>query len=176
MIHRRILLGALPLLPVAAAAHHPHGHPHGHAQPVQHTPSGAATTLGPLRIEAPWTRAALEGRQGAGFLTILNTGAAADRLVSASSPVAGRMELHTHIRDGDVMRMRPVEDIPVPAGGSVTLQPGGLHLMFMGLTRNVTAGETIPVTLRFAEAGEVTVQLRVEAAGARGPGGHGHRH
>lgn len=165
MIHRRILLGALPLLPVAAQAHHHQGH----AQPVQH--QHGATSLGPLRIEAPWTRAALEGRQGAGFMTIRNTGAAADRLVSASSPVAGRVELHTHIRDGDVMRMRPVQDIPVPAGGSATLAPGGLHLMFMGLNRALVAGETIPVTLRFAEAGEVTVQLRVQAAGARG---HGH--
>lgn len=132
--------------------------------------------LGPLRIETPWTRAALEGRQGAGFLTIRNTGAVADRLVAATSPVAGRVELHTHLRDGDVMRMRPVEDIPVPANDSVSLQPGGMHLMFVGLNRPLVAGETIPVTLRFAEAGEVTIQLPVQAAGARGPGGHGHRH
>ncbi|MBB3898155.1 copper chaperone PCu(A)C [Roseococcus suduntuyensis] len=165
MIHRRILLGALPLLPVAAQAHHHQGQ----VQPVQH--QHGATSLGPLRVEAPWTRAALEGRQGAGFMTIRNTGTVADRLVSATSPVAGRVELHTHLRDGDVMRMRPVEDIPVPAGGSATLQPGGLHLMFMGLNRTLVAGETVPVTLRFAAAGEVTVQLRVQAAGARG---HGH--
>lgn len=165
MIQRRILFGALPLLPLAAQAHHGQGH----VQPVQHQHD--ATSLGPLRIEAPWTRAALEGRQGAGFMTIRNTGTAADRLVSATSPVSGRVELHTHIRDGDVMRMRPVQDIPVPAGGSATLAPGGLHLMFMGLNRTLVAGETIPVTLRFAEAGEVTVQLRVQAAGARG---HGH--
>lgn len=170
MIHRRTLLGALPLLPVAAQAHHHHDP----VQRVQHHPG--STSLGALRIEAPWTRAALEGRQGAGFLVIRNGGAAADRLVAATSPVAGRVELHTHIRDGDVMRMRPVDGIPVPAGGSVALQPGGLHLMFTGLNRALVAGETIPVTLRFAEAGEVTVGLRVEAAGARGPAGHGHRH
>ena len=168
MIHRRTLLGALPLLPVAAAAHHGHGH----AQPVQH--QHGATSLGPLRIEDAWTRAALEGRQGAGFMTIRNSGTVADRLVAASSPVAGRMELHTHIRDGDVMRMRPVQDIPVPAGGSATLQPGGLHLMFMGLNRTLAEGTRIPVTLRFAEAGEVTLELEVRAAGARG--GPSHRH
>ncbi len=160
-MQRRTLLASTLLLPMAAQA--------------QHSP--AAVQLGPLRIETPWTRAALQGRQGAGFLVIRNTGAEADRLVAASSPVSGRMELHTHIRDGDVMRMRPVDDIPVPAGGSVTLQPGGLHLMFMGLNRPLVAGESIPVTLRFAEAGEVTIQLAVQAAGARGPGGgHGHRH
>jgi periplasmic copper chaperone A len=159
-MQRRTLLATALVAPMAAQA--------------QHAP--AATQHGPLRIETPWTRAALEGRQGAGFLTIRNTGAVADRLVAAASPVAGRMELHTHIRDGDVMRMRPVEDIPVPAGGSVSLQPGGLHLMFMGLNRPLVAGETIPVTLRFAQAGEVTIQLAVQAAGARGPGGHGHGH
>lgn len=168
MIHRRILLGALPLLPVAAQAHHGQGH----VQHVQHT--HGATALGPLRIEAPWTRAALEGRQGAGFMTIRNTGTVADRLVAASSPVAGRMELHTHIRDGDVMRMRPVQDIPVPAGGSATLEPGGLHLMFMGLNRALVEGTRIPVTLRFAEAGEVTLELEVRSAGARGASSHRH--
>lgn len=163
MTLRRTLLVALPLLPTAALAQHP-GHGTG------------AQEFGALRLEAPWTRAALQGRQGAGFLTIRNTGATPDRLVAARSPAAGRMELHTHIRDGDVMRMRPVEDIPVPAQGSVSLEPGGLHLMFMGLNRPLVQGETIPVTLRFAQAGEVTIQLLVQAAGARGPGAHGHRH
>ena len=175
MTLRRSLLATFLLLPTAGQAQHaPAGQAqHAPAGAAPHAPAGAA--LGPLRIEAPWTRAALEGRQGAGFLTIRNTGAAADRLVSATSPVAGRTELHTHIRDGDVMRMRQVEDIAVPARGSVTLEPGGLHLMFMGLTRPLVAGETIPVTLRFAQAGEVTIQLAVQAAGARGHG-QGHRH
>ena len=131
------------------------------------------TELGLLRIVNPWTRAAGQGMQGGGFLVIRNTGAAPDRLVSAGSPAAGRMELHTHIRDGDVMRMRPVNDIPVPANGEVTLQPGGLHLMLIGLTQPMNAGQTIPVTLRFEQAGEVTIQLAVQAAGARQPA---HRH
>ncbi|MBS7789532.1 copper chaperone PCu(A)C [Roseococcus sp. SDR] len=131
------------------------------------------TELGALRIVNPWTRAAGQGMQGGGFLVIRNTGATPDRLVSASSPAAGRMELHTHVRDGDVMRMRPVNDIPVPANGEVTLQPGGLHLMLIGLTQALNAGQTIPVTLRFERAGEVTIQLAVQAAGARQPA---HRH
>jgi periplasmic copper chaperone A len=157
MTSRRLLLLATPLLPVAAAAQ-------GHDR---------ITELGPLRIVNPWTRAAGQGMQGGGFLIIRNTGAAPDRLVSATSPAAGRMELHTHIRDGDVMRMRPVNDIPVPANGEVTLQPGGLHLMLIGLTQPMNAGQTIPVTLRFEQAGEVTIQLAVQAAGARQPA---HRH
>jgi copper(I)-binding protein len=73
------------------------------------------------------------------------------------------------------MRMRPVADIPVPANGSVTLQPGGLHLMLIGLTQPLAVGQSVPVTLRFERAGEVTIQLAVQAAGARQPG-HGHRH
>jgi copper(I)-binding protein len=131
------------------------------------------TEAGALRIVNPWTRAAGQGMQGGGFLIIRNTAATPDRLVSATSPAAGRLELHTHIRDGDVMRMRPVTDILVPANGEVTLQPGGLHLMLIGLTRPMSDGQSIPVTLRFEQAGEVTIQLAVQAAGARQPA---HRH
>jgi copper(I)-binding protein len=72
-------------------------------------------------------------------------------------------------RDGEVMRMREVAAIPVPARGSVTLQPGGLHLMLIGLTAPLVVGDTIPVTLRFERAGEMRVMLAVQAAGARAP-------
>jgi copper(I)-binding protein len=154
MILRRHLALALAALPAVARAEH------------------QATSLGALRLETPWTRAAGRGQQGAGYLTIRNSGAA-DRLLAASSPAAQRMELHTHLRDGDVMRMRPVADIPIPAQGVVTLQPGGLHLMLIGLTQALELGQRVPVTLRFERAGEVTVELSVQAAGARGPG-HGH--
>lgn len=157
MINRRTLLlatGALPLAGIASA-------------------HDTVTELGALRIVNPWTRAAGQGMQGGGFLVIRNTAAQPDRLLSASSPAAGRVELHTHIRDGDVMRMRPVNDIPVPANGEVTLQPGGLHLMLIGLTQPMNDGQSIPVTLRFERAGEVTIQLAVQAAGARQPA---HRH
>jgi copper(I)-binding protein len=82
--------------------------------------------------------------------------------------------LHTVQRDGEVMRMREVDAIPVPARGAVTLRPGGLHLMLIGLTRPLAAGETVPVTLRFERAGEVQATLAVQAAGARGPAEHRH--
>jgi copper(I)-binding protein len=157
MINRRSLLLATGLLPLAGVA-------------LAHD---TITEVGALRIVNPWTRAAGQGMQGGGFLIIRNTAGEADRLISANSPAAGRLELHTHIRDGDVMRMRPVNDIPVPANGEVTLQPGGLHLMLIGLTRPMNDGQTIPVTLRFERAGEVTIELAVQAAGARQPA---HRH
>lgn len=156
MTHRRHLLLAALALPASPAL-------------AQEN----ATQIGALRILNPWTRASGQGMQGGGFLVIRNTSAEPDRLISAASPAAGRLELHTHIRDGDVMRMRPVNDIPVPANGEVTLQPGGLHLMLIGLTQAMNAGGSIPVTLRFERAGEVTVGLSVQAAGARTPA---HRH
>jgi len=134
-----------------------------------------AVTVGPLALENGWTRAAGQGGQGAGFLIIRNTGTEADRLVAASSPAAARVELHTSLREGDVMRMRPVENIPVPAGGSVTLAPGGLHMMLIGLTRPLVVGQTVPVSLRFERAGQVTVNMTVQAAGARTPM-QNHRH
>ncbi len=157
MMTRRHLLLATALLPVATGAQ----------------AHDTVTELGALRLVNPWTRAAGQGMQGGGFFVIRNTGATPDKLLAATSPAAGRLELHTHVRDGDVMRMRPVADIPVPANGEVTLQPGGLHLMLIGLTQPMNAGQSVPVTLRFERAGEVTIQLAVQAAGARQPA---HRH
>jgi hypothetical protein len=132
------------------------------------------TRAGDLTVQQPWTRAAGQGATGGGFLAVSNRGAAADRLLSASSPAARAMELHTMVRDGDVMRMRPVEAIDLPAGQTVTLRPGGLHLMLIGLSRPLREGEAVPVTLRFERAGEVRVELSVQAAGAREPAPHRH--
>lgn len=129
-------------------------------------------THGELRIGHPWTRAAGANANGAGFMTIRNAGTQPDRLLSASTPVARVVELHTHIREGEVMRMRPVTDIPLPAGETVRLRPGGLHVMLIGLNEPLRQGAEVPLTLRFERAGEVRVMLAVEAAGARG----GHHH
>jgi len=147
-MNRRILLATALLLPLAARAQ------------------------GAITVEAPWTRAAGQGGQGAGFVTIRNAGAA-DRLLSASTPAAGRTELHTMLRDGDIMRMRQVEAIAVPANGAVTLAPGGLHIMLIGLTRPLAVGESVPLTLVFERAGTVTLNLAVQPAGARAPA-HAH--
>ena len=129
-------------------------------------------TAGDLRIGHPWSRAAGANANGAGFMTIRNNGSQPDRLLSASTPAARVVELHTHIREGDVMRMRPVNDIPVPPGQTVHLRPGGLHVMLIGLTGPLERGASVPLTLRFERAGEVEVTLAIEAAGS--PGGHRH--
>ena len=149
---RRRLLTAALCLPLLAA------HPAG-AQPA-----------GGIVIEQPWARAAVQGGTGGVFLTIRNTGSAPDRLLSASSPLPRAVELHATLREGDVMRMQPVQAIDVPAGGSVTLRPGGLHLMLVNLSAPMRPGGTVPLTLTFEKAGAVTVQVPVQAAGASGPG------
>jgi copper(I)-binding protein len=127
--------------------------------------------VGSVQIENAYTRATVPGQQVAGgFMKIENKGAA-DQLISASSPVSGEVQLHEMAMDGNVMKMRQVKDIAVPAGGAVELKPGGLHLMFMNIKAPLTAGETVPVKLKFAKAGEVEVKMPVNAMGAAA--GHG---
>ena len=128
--------------------------------------------VGSIKIENAYARATVPGQQVAGgFMKIENKGSA-DQLVSASSSVAGEVQLHEMAMDGNVMKMRQVKDIVVPAGGAVELKPGGLHLMFMSIMAPLAAGETVPVKLKFAKAGVVEVNMPVNAMGAQGAG-HG---
>lgn len=133
---------------------------------------------GDIAVSDAWSRASAGmARAGAGFMTITNGGAEADRLVAAAAPaVSETAELHTHIKDGDVMRMRQVEAIEVPAGQAVTLQPGGLHVMLMSLKAPLQDGQTFDLTLTFEKAGTLTVPVAVKAAGAMGGQGHGMSH
>ena len=129
-------------------------------------------SVGSIKVENAYTRATAPGQQVAGgFLKIENKGAA-DQLVSASSPAAGEVQLHEMAMDGNVMKMRQVKDIPVPANGSVELKPGGLHLMFMNIKAPLAAGETVPVKLKFAKAGEVEVRMPVNPTTATAPMKH----
>ena len=121
-----------------------------------------------IKIENAYTRATAPGQQVAGgFMKIENKGNTADQLLSASSPAAGEVQLHEMSMDGNVMKMRQVKDIAVPAGGSVELKPGGYHLMFMNLKGPFAAGQTVPVKLKFAKAGELEVKLPVNEVGAQ---------
>jgi copper(I)-binding protein len=101
-------------------------------------------------------------------MKIENKGTSGDQLLSASSPAAGEVQLHEMAMEGNVMKMRQVKDIAVPAGGSVELKPGGLHLMFMNIKAPLSAGESVPVKLKFAKAGEVEVKMPVNAMGQAG--------
>ena len=124
---------------------------------------------GDMEIQNPWARASAGmAKTGAAFMDVKNNGAA-DRVIGVSADVSETAELHTHIRDGDVMKMRRVDAIDVPAGETVRLKPGGLHVMFMGLSAPLKEGETFPLTLTFEKAGDMTVEVEVREAGAMGP-------
>lgn len=136
-----------------------------------------AITLGALRIEAPWLRATPGGAKVAGgYLRVTNTGTEPDRLVSASSPVAARGEMHEMSNENGVMKMREVEGgIAVAPGATVELKPGGFHLMLMDLRAPLKEGESAAVTLVFEKAGRVEVTFPVAGMGARNaPAGHHH--
>jgi periplasmic copper chaperone A len=131
---------------------------------------------GPITIGHPYARTTAPGQpNGGGFLKLVNQGATADKLLSASTAAAGSVELHTMRMEGDVMRMRQVDTIELPAGGTVELKPGGMHLMFIGLKQPLVAGEKFPLTLRFEKAGEVIVTVNVEAPKPAAPASE-HKH
>lgn len=143
-------------------------------------PSAASQDFrqGALHVSGAWSRAtAPRAEIGAGYLTILNQGKTSDRLISATSPRAAQVEIHTMTMAGGVMRMRPIRDgLPIPARGTAQLSPGGNHLMLVGLKTALKPGERVPVTLHFQKAGAVPVKLSVGPITATGPsarhGGH----
>lgn len=129
-------------------------------------------TAGGISVGQVWTRATPGGTKiGVAYLTVAAAKGASDRLVSATSPVAGRVELHTHIMEGDVMKMRAVEGIDVGEGKTVLLQPGGLHIMLIDLKQPLKQGEIVKLTLKFEKAGSIAVDAPVEGIGAKGPHG-----
>lgn len=126
--------------------------------------------LGDIGIAHPYSTPTPPGATtGAGYVEVLsNQGAADDRLIAVSSPAADRVELHTMSMDGNVMRMRQVPDLVIPARGQVGMAPGsGYHLMLFGIRQPLRVGDRIPMTLTFAKAGKVDVALQVQERGAR---------
>lgn len=130
-----------------------------------------AITVGPLEITGAFTRATLPNAPVAGgFLTIHNSGSEDDRLVSASTPFAKMAQIHEMAMEGDVMKMRELKDgLVIPAGETVVLEPGGKHLMLMGLSGAIAEGATVPVTLTFEKAGDVSLDLVAAGSAADAP-------
>jgi copper(I)-binding protein len=134
----------------------------------------AASAFAQVKIEGAWARPTVPGQQGGGgFVTL--TSPVADRLLGGSTPAAERFELHSMAMKGDVMEMRQVPVIELPAGRPVKLEPGGLHVMFIGLKQPLAAGSKLPVTLRFEKAGEVKVEFAIAARAPAGSQAH-HKH
>lgn len=120
-----------------------------------------------LEVSGAFIRASPKvANAGAGFVTIKNSGKQDDKLIAASANVSKSVELHTHIKDGEIMRMRKVEAINVPAGGAAELKPGGDHVMFIDLNGPLKEGDKVAVTLTFEKGGEVKVEMPVLAVGA----------
>lgn len=126
-------------------------------------PQAEAPASANLEIRDAWATPTPGGVQvAAGYITIVNATAADDRLVSISTPRAGRAEAHDMSMEDGVMRMRALEDgLVIGAGETVTLAPGGRHLMFFDVTQPFTDGEEIPLTLTFEHAGEISAVMSV---------------
>jgi hypothetical protein len=130
--------------------------------------SAALAQPAQLEVNNAWAGATPgKAENGAAYVTIQSP--TADRLVSASTPVAKKAELHTMSMQGMVMKMRPISGLDIPAGQPVSLKPGGEHIMLMGLNQPLREGQSFPLTLNFEKAGPRTVNVTVEKAGAKGP-------
>jgi periplasmic copper chaperone A len=125
--------------------------------------------VGSLEIEKAWARPTATAN-GAVYLEIENKGTATDKLVAASTTAAAKAELHTHLMEGGIARMRPVDGIEVTPGSATVLRPGGLHVMLLGLKAPLKTGDTITLTLTFEKAGKVDVTVPVQ----RNASGMGH--
>lgn len=132
--------------------------------------SAAVARAAPITIGHPYSHpTAAPGVPAVGFVTLTNTGKA-DRLIAVESPAAERIEIHQTQMQSGVMKMRALSDgLPLPAGKTVALAPGGLHLMLFGLRQLLVEGQSLPVTLKFEHAGTVEVLFKVEPRQAAPP-------
>jgi copper(I)-binding protein len=127
-------------------------------------------TLGDLTIDHAWSRATIGAdRPGVFYVEITNAGSADDALIGIATPAAGMPMLHETVVTEGVASMPHAMSIPVPAGESIALAPGGYHGMLMGLTTALKEGDSFPVTLTFQNAGEVVVNVEVLSLRAEGP-------
>jgi copper(I)-binding protein len=138
--------------------------------------AAASFRAGAIVVEAPWARATPAGAKvGGGYLTLRNTGGAADRLIGFSSPVAGRGEVHDMAVIDGVMKMREMKALDLAPGATVEFKPGGLHVMFLDLKDRLVEGKPVKARLLFEKAGELEIEFAVAPIGASGaPAGHSH--
>lgn len=135
-----------------------------------------AYDLGSLHIDHATASPTAPGQpNGAAYLTIENTGAEADRLIALETPVAEATEAHDMSMEGGVMSMRKLDAVEIAPGTPAVFQPGGMHIMLIGLKSPLKAGETAPLTLTFEKAGKITVDIAIEKpAEHEGHGEHKH--
>jgi len=131
--------------------------------------SSPASPAAGITVTDAWARSSSAmASAGAAYATITNAGSAADSLIGASSPAAATVEVHETVvmgspdaSGGGMMGMQPVARVEIPAGGSLQLKPGSYHVMLIGLVKDLKAGDTIDLTLKFERAGAITVKAQV---------------
>jgi copper(I)-binding protein len=125
--------------------------------------AGPPAALGATAIQVlkPWSRPAVAATNGVGYMVLANHGRAADTLEKVESPIAARVEIHASSMAGGVMSMAKADRVAIPAGGQVVFGPGAYHLMFIGLTRTLKAGDAAPATLSFASGAKIQVRFAV---------------
>jgi copper(I)-binding protein len=119
-----------------------------------------ASAAGTIEVQRPWSRPAVAGTNAVGYMVLVNHGGA-DVLTKVESPIASRVEMHSSAMAGGIMSMQREEKVAVPAGGQVTFGPGAYHLMFLGLTRTLKAGDRASATLSFASGARIRVSFPV---------------
>lgn len=167
---------ALTTASAPALAHHATGIPEiGSSSAAMTVSGGHGGGHGEIEVTASFARASAgPARNGAVYFVVENRAGHPDRLIGARAEISTKAELHTHLHEGGVMKMRPVEAIEVPAHGSVQLKPGGDHVMLTGLSTPLVEGQSFSLTLVFEKAGEVEVTVTIGGVGAmHAPAGHG---
>jgi copper(I)-binding protein len=122
----------------------------------------SAFAAGHIMVDDPYVRAVPPGQpNSAAFMTIMNHGDSPVALVSASSNAAKVVELHTHVHEDGMMKMRRIDKIDVPAGGSTALEPGGLHVMLIDLTQELKPEDKVAITLEFSDGSSQELEAPV---------------
>lgn len=137
----------------------------------------AGSALAQTTVTDPWVRGTVAQQKATGmFAQIISI--QGGKLVSASSPLAGVVEIHEMKMDGDVMRMRAVTALDLPAGKAVALKPGGYHMMLLDLKQPLKAGDTVPVTLvvEGADKKRETIEIKVPVRALAAAPAHEHKH
>ena len=130
---------------------------------------GQAQTSAPstIRVENAWARATPAGaKAGAAYVAVINNGGSADRLLSATTPLAQEIQFHKETEDNGISRMRELRTVEIDPGAKVIFKPGDMHMMMVGLKQPLKEGETFPLTLVFEKAGKINVTVSVAKVGA----------
>lgn len=126
------------------------------------------SSSGTIAVEHAWARATPQGaRTAAAYMTLINQGAVDDRLLGASTPAAANVQFHSETNDNGVIRMRRLPTVDVAPGRTVTFKPGAIHVMMIGLKRQLKEGQTFLLTLDFEKTGKVEVTIPIERADAK---------